>query len=361
MKMSDTERETAIFRPYPFDKTTSFDELDEIQNRNDTPYLYLKSTVCNKNAINKSIFNFSFADINQILPEIGFQPEEREEIEILNKITEEPQNESEATKVVQEDVKSEKVTKRTKLLEGVCEALWKVFVDLHLNMDDLKLKSHELSIIRCIITKKFLKDEKSGVNQELYHFGGTDLVQMIHELYQKHDSKKRKEEKIKFVFKHTIKNLKKRFFTANHLPTCLENEEKFFVYYFELTHKAKSLPLETFFDPLNTSHSLNPKFKTLSKDYLCLLFESGQFAADFIEYMKSKFLKDYQHNIIKKFKKLFKKLRKRMRQSGPAMYDPVIVEFTDKFTSNKRCKLPWSKKEIEDAITCFESHLKNLQ
>lgn len=349
-----------IFRPNPLSKTVVFDEPEELHKKTETPYLYLKSTVRNRNSLNLSIFNFSFADINQMLPEIEFQAEEEKPMAIIDKRVVEIPSDCESTKLAQDDLKAKKVTKRTKLLEGACEALTKVFNEIEIDGNGLNLCVYELELVKTIVTKKFIKEESVSEVKDVSMAEDDELADLINNLYKKHESRKRKEEKIKFVFKHTIKNLKKEYFASNELQNCPENEEKFFFHYFEFTHKEKELPLEAFFDPLNTSHALNPKFKTLSKDYLSLLFSSAGFNAAFLAYIETGFVKDYQDNVCKKFKKLFKKLRKRMRLASPGKYGAVISEFITKFGANKRCKLPWTQKEIRNAISGFSLHLQNL-
>ena len=356
-------KDANIFKPTPFNKTVVFDEPDTVAKQMETPFMYLKSTVKNGgNAMNLSIFNFSFADINQVLPEIEFQTDEEKPIEEIGEKVEEEarRSECESTKMAQESAKSVKVSKRLKLLEDACESLTKVFNEVQMCAMDVNLAAYENELLKCITAKKFTKEGVYHANSEIARSEGEELAQLANQLYSKHASRKRKEEKIKFVFKHTLKNLKKAFFTAHDLHNSMESEVRFFTNYFTRIHVDRNLPLETFFDPLNTSHALNPKFKTLSKDYLALLFSSDNFRSDFLGYIDKEFVSDYQSNVSKKFKKLFKKLRKRMRQAGTGKYEVVIGEFIEKFNANKRCKLPWTKREISDAIIGFSSHLENL-
>lgn len=360
MSLQNTNREAPSFQFSPLMRVTVLDEADELNRRADTPYLYLKSTVRNRNSVSRPVFNFSFADINQLLPEIEFQAEKDEPIQLIRKDTAEAPSDCESTKMAQEDAKSVRACKRTKLLEGACEMLWRIFVDISLQPEDLDLNEYELQLLKCIVSKKFNGEGNGQAGQEIGQHPRDELVHLIAELYKKHESKKRKEEKIKFVFKHTIKNLKKRFFVLKGLQNSPENEERFFLNYYEQIHKHRGLLIESFYDPLNTSHSQNPKFKTLSKDYLSLLFTSEGFKDDFLRYIEGDFVKDYQQTVCKKFKKLFKKLRKRMRQAKSHQHAVLVADFVDKFYANKRCKLPWTKREIEDAVLAFKAHLKNL-
>lgn len=359
-------KEANIFRPVSFNRTDVFDEPESVAKQTETPVYYLKSTVRNfNNNMNLSIFDFSFADINKVLPEIEFQSEQQEQVAVEEKQEPEQDNakhssDCESTELMNEGEKIAKVTKRTKLLEDACDALTKVFNEVDINGNDVDIVNYEIELVKCIVAKRFTKEAVYAPEGEIAKNKGEELAQLVNQMYRKHSSRKRKEEKIKFVFKHTLKNLKKAYFTAHGLHNSQESEEQFFNHYFDQIHKDQQLPLEAFFDPLNTSHALNPKFKTLSKDYLALLFSSPSFRSDFLGYIKAAFVQDYQDNVNKKFKKLFKKLRKRMRQAGAGKYEAVVSDFIAKFNANKRCKLPWTKREIGDAIVGFGSHIDNL-
>ena len=154
--------------------------------------------------------------------------------------------------------------------------------------------------------------------------------------------------------------MKRAFFNSQDLPFTPDNEMKFFLHYFHNTQESRSVPLEYFRDPLNSSHSCNPCFKTLSKDYLCLLFTCEAFRIDFFRFAHTELLSTYESKVYKKFKKLFKKLRKQIRTAGYAKAAEVIRDFIAKFNDNKRCKLPWVGVEIMDAVRCFDAHIQSI-
>ena len=189
---------------------------------------------------------------------------------------------------------------------------------------------------------------------------GPALCELLSELRSAFKTKKRKEEKIKFVFKHSLKNLKKSFFQTSPAANPTETEHKFFEHYFNSANNPSAVPLEHYFDPLNMSNSNNPRYKTLSKDYMLLLFAHEDFKTDFMSYIHKYLLADYQAKVPRKFKKLFKKLRKRLRSASGGKVEESIREFSTKFDQNKRCKLPWTGAEISDAIRCFDEHIELL-
>ena len=360
MNTDNMKESPYLFRLSPYNKTAIFEDIGDIYNRSDTPILYLKSTVRQRNNMNKSIFNFSFADINQLLPEIKFQNVEDKPEVIEDRDTIEEPSDCTSTKLTKEDSVKLKVIKRPNILEDVCKSLSHVFNGIKIEETDVDLVNHEKRLFKYVIRKKFIRESEDTLYSDIISAEDSELIEIVNNLYDKYESTKRKEEKIKFVFKHTMKSLKKRYFKNNDLQNSADNEVKFFSNYFEQTHKDKNLSIEVFFDPLNNSNTLNPKFKTLSKDYITLLFDNLSFKEDFLNYIEGKFIKDYQQNVCKKFKKLFKRLRKKMRHGGYSNYDLIVDEFIYKFAANKRCKLPWTNKEIVDAVFRFKSHLETL-
>lgn len=343
------------------------DEMDEFIRRADTPDLFLKSTGKNRNLMDRSVFNFSYADINQMMPDIPT------EMEVSNL----PEMETAPDMAVEEDEKDEKEekeekeertssvsadvrTKRPKVLERVYETLNCIFTDKGIELKDVELNDVESELLKCVVAKKYAGESGGISRRELGAAKGAELLNLINELQSGFKTKKRKEEKIKFVFKHSLKNLKKAFFKDLGIPHLPENESKFFAHYFHGHDANTSIPIEHFFDPLNTSSANNPRYKTLSKDYMLLLFSYGDFKQDFMKYIQEFLLDEYQSKVNRKFKKLLKKLRKKLRTASGTKITEIIREFITKFDENKRCKLPWTTIEITDAIKCFEEHITAL-
>lgn len=344
-----------LFIPIVSKKPIEFiDDTDDFTKRAETPDLLAKSTGKNINMLNRSIFNFSYGDITQMMPDLKYENEQ---------VKEQPE---EVTVKPNDIVKvpspkpNDKIGKRARLLEKTCETLNCIFTDKKVETRHFELPGHELELTKCIVSKKFVGNEIYIAKLDILVAKGDELVSLINELRKSYQTKKRKEEKIKFVFKHTIKNLKKVYFNEHKLAFASENEPKFFTYYFHSSDELKQIPIDNFYDPLNTSYTLNPCYRTLSKKYLHLLFKCVTFREDFLNFVKNNLLTDYQSRVNKKFKKLFKKLRKRIRTAGNSKIADVIREFIAKFNENKRCKLPWVADEILSAITCFDEHVEYL-
>lgn len=336
------------------------EEGDDLTKRADTPDLFLKSTGKNRGILNRSVFNFSYADITQMMPDMKGEVEVPKEAQ---QSTREELKTEEKKEIVEKSDKpnaNDRISKKTKLLEKVCQTLELVLTDKKLEAEVFDMPEKELAIVKCVIAKKYATKDLESRLGEIARVRAGDIPMIVSELRQSYQTKKRKEEKIKFVFKHTINSMKKKFFEDQNLQFTSENEPKFFQHYFMNAFNSKGTPVEHFYDPLNTSYITNPSFKTLSKDYLILLFEYETFHKDFWHLINNKILESYKSKVYKKFKKLFKKLRKRIRTMGLGKMNDVIEEFISKFAQNKRCKLPWTPNEILDAITCFKDHVNSL-
>lgn len=354
-----------LFIPIVSKKPLEFiEDMDDTTRRADTPDVFFQSTAKTRTLMNRSIFNFSYGDITQMMPEMKYEADATKEESETHK--DELKTAREETSMITDNKSvsnvrtTDSIGKRARLLEKACETLNLIFTGKQLQKCDFEMPEHELNIVKCIVTKKFANNEKLTLRADVMLSKGEELVALVNELRESFQTKKRKEEKIKFVFKHTIKDLKKSFFGSHGILFVPENEPQFFSHYFHISEELNAIPLEHFYDPLNTSFIVNPCFKTLSKDFLHLLFKSPSFKADFLEFTSHRLLSQYQQKIYKKFKKLFKRLRKRIRSAGYSKISETVNEFIVKFNENKRCKLPWVHVEITDAVQCFEAHIKCL-
>lgn len=94
----------------------------------------------------------------------------------------------------------------------------------------------------------------------------------LFEKLQIYPSKKRSEEKQKFVFKILLKKLKERFKQEQ----SYINDKDFYVYYFEKVARNQKLEIDQFFDPLNS----RIRKRTLGNSYFNLIFKSQKFKKD---------------------------------------------------------------------------------
>lgn len=339
--------------------------LEAVEHASDTiitPSIYLKSADNKYKYANSSMFTFNYAEVQQFMPEITFQndcftkPDPDPDLTLPG--GEKSEVLTDPSKVTPGSMKEHRI--RGRLLSRATEVLNKLFTGAELNLVDSKLESYEFKLVKTILLKKFSRN-RICFNSDTQDTDAEEFFEMAQRLYGAHKSHKRREENTKFVFKNTLKSLKKRFFDSNNLANDYERELKFFQSYFSVTSSERNLLIDVFFDPLNTSHQFNPHYRTLNKNYLGLLFSNSQFKDEFMNYVDKFFLEDYHNKILRKFNKMFKRLRKKMRVEGEEQYPVVIDIFTQKMVSNKRCKLPWIRVEVLEAISHFKKVISSLQ
>jgi len=174
-------------------------------------------------------------------------------------------------------------------------------------------------------------------------------------------SRKRIEERKKFIFKHTLKHMKETFFKK---LSGLENytnkkiEQIFYNHYFR-DSRLESKPAAEWLDPFNSKDVLR-KHKTLSRAYLSAVFECQLFRDDFVLYFEGpEFAKDYQSSIRQKILILMKRSEVHFEHSES------LEQFTkissDYFQKNNQCKFPWSVCEINHSVGSFRDFLKRVQ
>lgn len=169
-------------------------------------------------------------------------------------------------------------------------------------------------------------------------------------------SHKRFEENVKFVFKLVFRHLRTNFYKDNLADSNIKiNENEFYSYYFEDVSTELGVPLSEFYDPLNhkTQH------RTLSNEYLRLLFTSKKFKQQFMSYITSgKLICDYQESIPNKILKILKRFDKLFDCNNLNNNDRVLNDIRKYFRTNKQCKLPWTKNEVLSAIETLKQTCK---
>lgn len=166
---------------------------------------------------------------------------------------------------------------------------------------------------------------------------------------------KRPEESYKFVFKHVFKHLKERFRKNVSETSRVDNTDfnlMFYEYYFGEASKKLEIGINHFFLPLtpdsNCNENKNVIAQTINIDYITLICQSKHFIEDFMEFVNNCFFKEYStlidlkvYNLCEKWEHIF------ICADGD---QKVIGYICDYITSNKKCKLPWTLKEVEYAI-----------
>lgn len=232
-------------------------------------------------------------------------------------------------------------------------ALYNLLVKIFLN--NTKIEAHELRLSRVeqLLLIEFLKRKFKNLTIDFENkpvLDPSDVTELILRA-RGEKSTKRIEERKKFVYKHTLKKLKKEFFESEYYRSNAQSKDLFYDYYFREIAQERDLRLENFYDPLN-QQTKERVYRTLSNLYLSLLFESTKFKHDFLLYMQSSdFLRDYQRSVDKKIEKLLLKWEELFQKNIPE--EAIIKNVKEYFTLNRQCKLPWTVEEVMHAAKSF--------
>jgi len=216
-----------------------------------------------------------------------------------------------------------------------------------------KLDSHsidnfsieEIVLLSSILKKKF---EINLQTQNVYPLSEFNLV------YNQKVTK-RPEECYKFIFKHTFKQLKKKFLSKHPQHTSIKSQQfnlKFYNYYFSEAAQTTKLSLKNFFLPLSPEAQQLNKYSVVSKTingwYITLIAQSPEFMKQLTSYINDDLLQNYRNQIETKIDRLCNKWEKTYLES---FENYRIIEAIDESISKSiRCKLPWTVKEVEFAI-----------
>ena len=241
-------------------------------------------------------------------------------------------------------------------LTKIIQLLSDLFMTKGIELKDIKLEKFEFTILHHLIAKKLCFENLDLFDNKMKTKNDLEFLERIMMTLADFIGKKRKEEKLKFIYNHTIKYLKKVFLEIqddNAGYSTDDREIQFLNHYFEDVAKENGLDVKCFFDPLRNGLIKNPKFKSLTKGYFDLIFSSERFKKDFINHIKSEFTEDYSTKISNKFKLLFKELRLQLKSDTNSDINITVADFSKKLFKNKRCKLPWTMNEIEEAKRVF--------
>ena len=166
---------------------------------------------------------------------------------------------------------------------------------------------------------------------------------------------KRPEESYKFVFKHAYKNLKQRFRTDRPELSKLGFNDlnlQFYRHYFQETAEKLGIGINNFFLPLTPDSYCNKKLKviaqTINVSYITLVCQSRLFMDNFMAYVNQSFIPDYSELINTKVDNLCDKWENLYIE---AFGNEKIIGFICEYVHlNKKCKLPWTIKEVEFAV-----------
>jgi hypothetical protein len=163
-------------------------------------------------------------------------------------------------------------------------------------------------------------------------------------------SLKRTEENYKIVFNWCFKFLKKKLADgiANEKkkPLCKKELEDFFYrYYFSKVVEEKGLNISKFYKP-NFTNKLQNVEKTFNTHFISHIQMSDLFMNDFSLALSS-FVSTHLDLIDKKLKSLFFKWEEML--SADSNNEEALKTISNYIMKSSKCKLPWSRKEVEVA------------
>lgn len=249
---------------------------------------------------------------------------------------------------------SEKEESKIKLksTSGLFVLLKKLFTGENTEDLDFFLSSIEKQILAALISRKFDQSLKSVLS--IAH-----LKQSIDKIFESQGNK-RPEENYKFAFKRVLKVMKSNF-KKTHPPKTnshrRNHEKAFYEFYFKSIAEKKKIPIESFFHPRTSRPQNRNQQKTINSEYIKAISESRPFIQKFSEHL-SVLAEDSKALIESKIFGLLGQFENYL-QDFPTEGVKKITEYV---TKNKKCKLPWTTKEIGDAVKVVEDLFsKNVQ
>lgn len=249
--------------------------------------------------------------------------------------------------------------KKIRKLKKVCKLMADIINCDKLQVERLDLDDIELKLIKTILSRKFNDEKVNTVLNEINDLNDTGLLYKLSATINTLNLEKRKDEIIKFFYKQTLKQLKKRM-NVPYKGNDPSKELFFWEHYFKQTSDEKMIPLNEFYDPLNNRRIKNPSYKNLKNGYLALVFNNELFRKDFMNYVDNTLKFVYQRKVFSKFKKMMKPIRSKVKKAKDGSYSVSVSKFLVKIEQSKNFKFPWTNKEIDEGISLFKEHIRHI-
>ena len=198
---------------------------------------------------------------------------------------------------------------------------------------------HVAQLKRCLMNNDF-----NGIIQKTFN---SEIVRM-----------RRNEENVKFIMKYTMKYLKKEFLYEHHIFDLKKGEELVLKHFFLDHSKKMGLPLDAFSDPLNNTFIVNGTYKTITKDYLYIIFSQEEFKKKFFSYLDNEFKRDYHVIVKKKLKRKLSTVESMLMDNNQTECKDFVTKLSDVLRNEKGCKMPWLDQEIDWAVYSFKKRIK---
>jgi hypothetical protein len=235
-------------------------------------------------------------------------------------------------------------------LKALCQALESVFMNNVLTVQKLQsLSKFDEEILNSLLQRKFAK-RLTNAEMELPADRRAELITDI--INSK--SHKRPEECYKFVLTRVIKYLKKKLKDTAECPADVESY--LYELYFKDTAQRLSLPITDFHYPLTGQRG---KFK-LNSVYFDKIFKSEKFLEGISDYINNVLYHEYRGEIAKKIESLLVRWDEQL-QDQTGNVQEIERSIKEYLLKNKRCKLPWTMKEVNESIERFIVLIKNYR
>jgi hypothetical protein len=220
----------------------------------------------------------------------------------------------------------------------------KLFNYEKLHNKDCLISGTEYKILRAVIERKFC----IILPQKLNSF---TLAKDLQDILDKEMTKPlRPEQQYKFVFKKIFKMLKNDFkqFTPNNGLFKEQFESLFISYYFQEVADKHQIDLSILVPPTNSIS--NTHFRSINKQYVSWISKSEKFMVQYNDIYHNRFLKSCKQEIESKIESLLNNWNY-SQISNQAKQESDLLNY---IRLSKRCKLPWTIKEIQCALVASQ-------
>ena len=166
-------------------------------------------------------------------------------------------------------------------------------------------------------------------------------------------SHKRPEENYKFVFKRCIDHMKEVYHKKKKSDKRRDADFLFYSHYFGEISRETHIPLECFYDPRKTSNKQSQVPKTINSNYVKNILRGEEFMSEFNNFMNHRLLPLNIESLDVKINTLVTKWRKQLEEARNV--DSSVKEICLDIRKNKKGKLPWTAKEVEEGIKSVQA------
>jgi hypothetical protein len=235
-------------------------------------------------------------------------------------------------------------------LKALCQALESIFMNNILTVPKLQtLNKFDEEILNALLQRKFAK--RLTVSE--MELPADRRAELMNEIINS-KSHKRPEECYKFVLTRVIKYLKKKLKDTANCPADIE--AYLYELYFKEAAQRLNLPITDFHYPLTGQKG---KFK-LNSVYFDKIFKSEKFLEGVSDYINNVLFHEYQGEIAKKIESLLARWDEQLQESAANVME-IERSIKEYLLKNKRCKLPWTMKEVTESIERFVTLIKNYR